>query len=122
MFKSVGDIANYIGRDDVYGKATQRFAAGDGYTNAYLVSGIGDVLGAETELEIELATNALKQGRDGRDGGDGLGMLGNPYVQSALGSGIKGLFNSDGGMGFPQVGGTNDFYQSPEGFILPNPT
>ena len=75
MYVPVGDITDFLDGDDFYGEMSQRFAAGDRYKDIYLASGIADVLGAETELAIDLATGALNKGSAGASGGSGAGGL-----------------------------------------------
>lgn len=98
MYVPVGDITDFLDGDDFYGEMSQRFAAGDRYKDIYLASGIADVLGAETELGIELATNALREGSAGASGGSGagglLGGLNHPKVYETGSDLLKGLFDS----------------------------
>tara|TARA_R100001015_G_C4613624_1_gene169316 strand:- start:792 stop:1175 length:384 start_codon:yes stop_codon:yes gene_type:complete len=94
MYVPVGDITDFLDGDDFYGEMAQRFAAADSFQDRYLASAAADAIGAETQNAIDMATGALNRARDGRDGRDGLGFLSNPYVQSTIGSGIKGLFDN----------------------------
>jgi len=95
MYVPVGDITDFLDGDDFYGEMAQRFAAGDSFQDRYLASAAADVIGAETQNAIDMATGALNRARDGAAGRDGYNPFDNPFVLNKVGNTIQDLWKTD---------------------------
>ena len=95
MYVPVGDITDFLDGDDFYGEMAQRFAAGDSFQDRYLASAAADVIGAETQNAIDMATGALNRARDGATGRDGYNPFDNPFVLNKVGNTIQDLWKTD---------------------------
>ena len=98
MYVPVGDITDFLDGDDFYGEMAQRFAAAEGFKDRYAATAAANIIGAENQFKIDLALDALNQGRDGRDGRDAGGLPGfleNPYNQNKIGNTIQDLWKTD---------------------------
>tara|TARA_R100001443_G_scaffold110335_1_gene122202 strand:- start:156 stop:542 length:387 start_codon:yes stop_codon:yes gene_type:complete len=95
MYVPVGDITDFLDGDDFYGEMAQRFAAGDSFQDRYLASAAADVIGAETQNAIDMATGALNRARDRAAGRDGYNPFDNPFVLNKVGNTIQDLWKTD---------------------------
>ena len=96
MYVPVGDITDFLDGDDFYGKMAQRFAAGDSFQDRYLASAAANVIGAETQNAIDIATGALNRARDGAAGRDGYNPFDNPFVLNKVVQEGRNWFNQGG--------------------------